>query len=368
MDVTLRPNPAARPTGADPGFLTDDLLDRAWRDPWGRATCRRIAAAWQPGTAFLDDDTLLAQLKHHVRAGALTVSAAAPAPGQGDPNRIRPNKPQRYPAMIEAFAKGKGNGAFPNIPREQVVLGLRIRTAKPGSIYQANTSLCGPSSLLYNLLLDDPDVYVRYVIDLYETGAAMLGKTKVKPGESCRNYNPTGREAPASEPAGGFGRPTTAVSKGITGIDWITTASLRDSDNDVFNYDDPSDKFAGITLPNNLAGWMEGLGYTSVTNETNIFFTKSPEVFDHAARLLRQGQRVCIFVNSRLVAGEEKVSHFYATPDHWVVLHDSDGLQKGTLAATFWTWARLVSVPLKGSMSADTFCGNFFGYVAGSPP
>ncbi|PZW47011.1 hypothetical protein C8P66_10749 [Humitalea rosea] len=343
MEIMLRP--ALGPIGAMPGAESDDLLDRAWRDPWTRADCRRVALGMMPGCGFVDDATLLDCLKFEVRRGRLTVSAASASSTQFAPPQP-PSKPRQSVLLIDAFEKGKGGGAFINITRAEVVAGLRERVKKPEGIDQGSTSLCGPSSLCYNLLLDDPDTYVRYVIDLYETGAAMLGKTKVKPGESCRSFKP----------------------KGIAPVDWIATASLRDSENLMFNYDDPSDAFGGITLPNNLAGWMEGLGYTSVTNETNVWFSKDPEDFDQAVRLLRQGQRVCIFVNSRIVDGQEKVSHFYSVPDHWIVLHASGGLAHGTLAATFWTWAQMIPVPKTGAMNADTFCGNFFGYVAGSPP
>lgn len=343
MEIMLRP--ALGPTGAMPGGVTDQLLEQAWRDPWARADCRRAAAGMVPGTGFLDDATLLDLLKLEVRRGRLAVSAAPAIATQfGAPQKR--SKARQSVLLIDAFEKSKAAGTFINITRAEVAAGLRERVKDPSVIYQGTTSLCGPSSLCYHLLLDDPDAYVRYVIDLYETGAAMLGKTKVKPGDSCRAFKP----------------------KGIAAVDWIATASLRDSENLMFNYDDPSDEFGGITLPNNLAGWMEGLGYTSVTNETNIWFSKDPDDFDQAVRLLRQGQRVCIFVNSRIVSGQEKVSHFYSVPDHWIVLHASGGLAHGTLAATFWTWAQLIPVPKTGAMNAESFCGNFFGYVAGSPP
>ncbi len=371
MSIVLQPGSidtiAAAATRAMPHSMADRLLEEAWADPWTRSLCRRSAEAALPGTASIDDDAMFDLIRHQIHCGVLSITGPAPTLAAPDAPKRRPAKATDTPRMLLALEAGRGNGAWPNIQRTEFALGLRRRVGRPSLIHQRDTSLCGPSSLCYNLLQYDVDAYVRYAIDLYETGAAMIGKTKVKPGESCRNYRPTGQEV--QPPPARLGGPSVAkTNTAITAVDWVTTASLRDSENLLFNYDDPSDEFGGITLPNNLATWMENLGYTGVSNETNVWFTKRPDAFQDAVRLRQQGQHVCIFNNARLVDGKETESHVYSVPDHWIVLDDSNGVFNGRLAARFWTWGSYIDVPKRGNMDAGTFCGNFFGYVAGTPP
>jgi len=250
-------------------------------------------------------------------------------------------------SRITEFATGKGTGAFPAISRADVITGLRERTNDPATIDQGRASLCGPASFLYCLLNDDPEVYVKYVIDLYNTGTAYIGTLKVSPGKDCRNYKP----------------------QGIAPIDWIALASLRDSENVFFDYEDTSDQFSGITLPMTLAGWFKAARYQDVKNETNVFFTKGGSDLDTYYALRLHQRKVCLFINADMLSStKNKGGGVTTTPNHWIVLESCTGRRNDRLTATVWTWGGYQVVPPTGTLTSDQFCGNFFGYVSGRYP
>ncbi len=241
--------------------------------------------------------------------------------------------------------------AFSKIDRLDFRLTLDARRANPGTINQSKASLCGPASLMYSLACDKSNVYAQYATDLFETGKANLGKLRVTPGADCRNYNPFGK---------------------ISAADWVTLASLRDSENAFFDYDEADDELAGITLPGQLADWFESVGYSEVSNETNLYFTKGEDDFREAADLLSRGYRVCLFVDLNGVDTANRrgpLRQVFTTANHWVVLKSVSLLSSSALKFTIYTWGNDThAVPKAGStMSMDHWLQNFYGYVAAKP-
>ena len=110
---------------------------------------------------------------------------------------------------------------------------------------------------MFGLARSSPDAYVEFAINLFETGAAKLGALDIKPGSDLKAYNP-----PRSS---------------IHPVDWMTAASIRDSENWFYDYQSVKDEVAGITMPGSLAAWFEKAGFLDVKNETNTFFIKNLE-------------------------------------------------------------------------------------------
>lgn len=265
-------------------------------------------------------------------------------------------------SLLAEFGLKKGPGAFSGVTRQAFTEGLRDRVALPDSVRQGGSSLCGPAALMRSLLLDNPELYVRYAISLFETGEAQLGKIHVAPSADCRACNP---------------------GKHISAVDWVTLASLRDSENDVFDYDDPSDQFAGITMPGELAGWFEKVGYVNVVNETDIYFSMSRREIDVAVHLRDAGQRVCLFVEASVIKKKSRGTSILSTPDHWVMLErslgtlphfgtswDQNGSNWGVIGdrvnLEIWSWGDTFSFTQddRNAFDSDDFSGRFYGYVA----
>ncbi len=246
-------------------------------------------------------------------------------------------------SLINTFANATGAGAFPNIRRADVVTGLNARVAQPWTQNQRTSSLCGPSAFLYCLLYDHTEIYVRYVIDLYNTGKAKIGSLDIKPSDKCRRYNPTS----------------------IAPVDWIALASLRDSENSVFDYSSVDDTASGITMPHSMAAWFNAAGYSHVENVTNVFFTKGRSDVDKVHHYATQGRRVCLFVNAAVVDYQKQDLGRTFSPNHWVVL-----LQQGAPVANdkvkikIYSWGDERQVPLATDMPVKGFCHGFYGYVS----
>ena len=244
---------------------------------------------------------------------------------------------------IAEFAAGSGTGTFPGIARADVITGLRERVANPTTQDTSNVNLCGPATLFYCVLNDNPDLYTQYVIDLYTTGRARLGTLEVRPGTDCRNCRPDRSQ--------------------IAPVDWIALASLRDSENTILDFDSVNDASAGITMPHSLASWLIACGYTQVRNETNVFITKGRSELDTVHQLRLQARRVCLFINANMLDTGRNANRSLH-PDHWVVLTSPAGIVNGNVSLQVYSWGQIYAVTPTGSLDVGHFTRNFYGFIA----
>ena len=142
--------------------------------------------------------------------------------------------------LVAMFTKERIEGKFhKKMFRSIVAKQLTERINNPHLIDQASASLCGPAALMYTLAHLKPDIYVQYVIDLYNKGQARLGTLEIKPSKDCRNYYPRDDRK-------------VKYKDQISECDWIALASLRDSENKILEYDSARDKTSGITFPGQI--------------------------------------------------------------------------------------------------------------------
>jgi hypothetical protein len=273
------------------------------------------------------------------------VRHARHAIGKCGPYRLTTARQQYAAEMVCNFFKGV-HKRFPNLDRNEVGAGMLMRIAHPGLLNQGDASLCGPTALMHGVASDNPGVYARFAIDLYEKGRAKLGRLMIEPGTDARNYSPNGK---------------------IPQVDWLTMASIRDSENWLFDYDDAEDEFAGITLPGELAHWFRKAGYTDVKNVTNVVFNKGTGTLDDADRLYAAGYRVCLFIGINMLK-DETDRKGSTTAEHWVVLRSRVARAGGNVRLTVFTWGTgNHEVPQTGILSLENFYRNFYGYVAAKP-
>jgi hypothetical protein len=145
----------------------------------------------------------------------------------------------------------------PDDPFDKRKIEAQIASRMSHSSYpnQGGTSLCGPASFFYCLQMDRPDVYKQAANELWLYGKTKINNLEIKPGEGCRHPKGTfyinGRER-------------------ISGLDWITLASLRDSENSIMSYDEVDDQVAGITMWGKLTEWFEKSGYMKVFSNVGL--------------------------------------------------------------------------------------------------
>jgi hypothetical protein len=245
--------------------------------------------------------------------------------------------------MVCDFLKMKGPTRWTNLDRDEIGIGMLLRIAKPSLLRQSDASLCGPTSLLFSILQDQQIQYARYAIDMYEKAHAHIGRIWVKPSPGIFRY----------------------VPRQIDPVDWLTMASLRDSENWFFDYDNAKKEFAGITLPGELADWFRKAGYSDVKADANLVRRqRGTDAMDEASRLFSSNYRVCLFISANMIDASDQTKSANL-PDHWVVLQSPIDRTGGNVKFTIFTWGDgSYQVPKGGPLSVDDFLLNFYGYVA----
>jgi hypothetical protein len=257
------------------------------------------------------------------------------------------SKSQLFAAnMVCDFLKMRNHTRWTNLDRDEVGIGILLRIAKPGILHQRNASLCGPSSLLFTLLLDQPIQYARYAIDMYEKGYAHIGRIFIKPSP----------------------RIFLAKLASIDPVDWITMASLRDSENWILDYQTASREFAGITLPGELADWFRRAGYSDVRQDANVLrHQRGTENMDEASRLFASGYRVCLFIGGDMIEADNQTNSA-TLPDHWVPLVSPIDRSGDHVKCTVHNWGDgATAIPQGKPLSLNDFLMNYYGYVAAHP-
>jgi hypothetical protein len=258
-------------------------------------------------------------------------------------------------ALVNQFQSQPGGGQYPKINRAALADGLVARINDPNLIDQRGTPLCGPSSLVRAVALDNPDAYAQAAIDLFTRGSARIGNMNVRPGKELRESAPEGNTNPA---------------------DWILIASIRDSDNWFFSTAGWfSSTIAGITRPGTMESWFRDAGYTDIINLTYLFAKPIPSVLamelQRASRLFQSGYKVVLFIDADVLAANTQDDIFSMHPDHWVALTSTivDGgiiNYEAPVSFSIYTWGRTMSVPVDAnrSLSKRAFLHKYYGFIA----
>ena len=240
--------------------------------------------------------------------------------------------------VIEEFEAKSGNGMFPNISRADVASGLRERVGQPETVDQGESSLCGPAALMFAILSKNPEEYAKYVTSLYDTGQGTLPTNLVvKPSHDCRHAAPGGK---------------------VSAVDWVSLASLRDSENSI-DYEDPSDQVAGITSPSMLSVWLKRTGFEARQNETNVFATKGKDNLEKASKFHDAGHTVCLLCKGDTL--KKITGSWYSVPSHWVVMVRAAKIDKEYVTLKVFSWGQFYEL----NMTHSTFFSTYFGFVCG---
>jgi hypothetical protein len=268
------------------------------------------------------------------------------AAGKG-PYQISSDRQSYAAGLICDFLERPGSSRFPALDRYEVGVGLLMRIANPGLIKQDQASLCGPAALLFSEAADNPAAYAKFAIDLYEKGKAKLNRLEIAPDEDVRNYRP-----PAT----------------MHHVDWLTMASIRDSENWFLDYDNADKEFAGITLPGELADWFRRAGYSKVEQDANLVASMGVTEIDDANRLYDDGYRICLFIGANILT-EKDQSKSSTTAEHWAVQRSRIDRSNGMVKLKVFTWGDGEYQIPHGTktLPVGNFLGNFYGYVAGKP-
>ncbi|MGJ0626238.1 hypothetical protein [Xenorhabdus bovienii] len=181
---------------------------------------------------------------------------------------------------------------------------IQDRIAKKTYPRQGWASLCGPASFFYSLQMDRPDIYEQAARELWKYGKTKIGKLEIKPGDGCRH------------PKGSFYYiDENREYKKISGLDWVTLASLRDSENMILSYDEVDDPTSGITAWWSLSDWFEKAGYEKVFSNVSLSRCNINDLVT-LSDYCRDGYRVATLISAGMLKNHEGES---SGKNHWIV-------------------------------------------------
>ncbi|MEJ5106995.1 hypothetical protein [Chryseobacterium sp. MYb328] len=237
------------------------------------------------------------------------------------------------------------------------------RRDKPYLADQNDTPTCGMAAILYILAKKDFEKYKNFVLTLHRTGIGICNNYKVDVDESKHllEMNPVTNTKYPSNP------------NKMPYADWIPFSCMRDKENEMKDFDGENDEvFDGSTLPRELSKLMSDvLNFTSVTDNTNVVFTKGALPWDgedsssrevaKMQELYLDGYTVCMLINANMLSN--KKSGVFTPIEHWIVF---EGVIGGTITPDVYdfevfTWGEIRKVIINPSV----FSTNFYGYVYG---
>lgn len=215
--------------------------------------------------------------------------------------------------------------------------------------YQGQISTCGPAAFFYCLLKDRPDIYAQAAWELWRYGKTKIGELEIAPGEGCRH------------PSGAF-YDNNGLSN-ISGLDWMTLAGLRDSENTIMSFDTIDSPFAGITLWQTLEEWFEKAGYEKIFSNVGITQVGVQGIRE-LNEYVTQGYKVITLISDGLLDGSKSN---LTVPTHWIVwdgsvTHDENGFVQLNL----FSWGQVKNW-IKSEQKLSFFINRFFGGMVFRP-
>ena len=191
--------------------------------------------------------------------------------------------------------------------KAQIEAGLQSRLNEPLP-NQRYTSLCGPAAYFFCLINLSPSRYKLAVKQLWETGQTKIGELGIKPSingsRRVKNYY------------------ALDGSPNIPPIDWITLASLRESENFTLKLNDPQQEVAGITTPMELERWFRKSGFhIAASYPIKMGGYDRDFISDINSKYAGPDYYVVTLISASLLdSGSSSGTNIF--PDHWIVWTD----------------------------------------------
>lgn len=253
----------------------------------------------------------------------------------GETKQIKITLPER-PFIAKEYPVGSPQDPF---EKNKIEADIQDRFSHLSYPSQSGASVCGPAVFFYCLQKDRPDVYAQAGRELWRYGKTRIGELEIKPGEGCRH------------PAGQF-------YNSISGLDWMTLAGLRDSENAVFSFNNLDSPIAGITMWQTLTKWFEKAGYEKVFSNVGITRAGIKGIRD-LNEYINKGYKVITLINDGLLNGS--LSDKFTLPTHWIVWEGpvTQG-DRGEIHLKLFSWGQ-VENQIKYGMDIQFFINRFFG-------
>lgn len=250
---------------------------------------------------------------------------------------------------IADFEASKVPGVWPNLDWRQIIFEMRSRLENPFLVNQGEQPLCGPATVIFELIRKQPVKYVEICRSLYQIGGFHTQSGKwIFPSNNLR------------ESGGDLKMPE---------VDWMLSATLRESENLLFPVaaDSPPliKNISGITKSWEIAGWVkEILGYQKIGYNNAYLFGDFPAL-QVAAEVLDGGGVAFALVTAQGLLVDELPLVPY--PTHWIAIlggikiEDTSGKPR-RIKFDYYSWGRKLRV----DVDAWRFQSYFWELVTGS--
>lgn len=183
------------------------------------------------------------------------------------------------------------------VTRKQVVDQLENRVTGNEWPSQQFTSLCGPAAFMFCLLEDRPDIYARFVIDLWRNGRAYMGSLDVQPSYRLRANTKLAVE-----------------TADIAEVDWMSLGGLRGFDG---AYSEPKNSTAASTHTLTLSKWFNAVGAQAIHDNSRILGRGNWSDLLEVSCFIDTSWVVMLVNASILPKARVRGGSFIA--DHWIV-------------------------------------------------
>ncbi|MBD2797254.1 hypothetical protein ID856_12000 [Xenorhabdus sp. 18] len=255
---------------------------------------------------------------------------------------LRMTIPER-PFIAKEYPIGHPHDPF---EKRKIESQIQDRLSKRTYPDQNGASLCGPAAFFYCLQIDRPDIYEQAARELWKYGKTKIGQLEIKPSEGCRH------------PKGTF---YNQYGERISGLDWLTLASLRDSENMIMSYDEVDDEVAGITMWRKLTEWFEKAGYEKVFSNISLMHSNK-EGIEELNNYIEQGYHVVSLISAGMLKNMKETSG----KNHWIVWKDKVKKHGNNVDITLFSWGE-VKPWVKINTSYDYFIEHTFGGLVFKP-
>lgn len=253
-----------------------------------------------------------------------------------------------------------------NVCRNKVADGQRGNVWVPRGVSQNSTNLCGVAAFIRQWIEDDPVGYAYLGIQLYENGAAYMGRgqyhgKEIRPSKELKNST-----IPFIDLKNGRGEE-------MNHADWIVMASIREAFNSVFNYSADEGIFAirAWNFPSEVVATFKAAGYVNIVNEA---YWTTPQGYDslkEASAKFQNKWRVVLLINADMLDDKELASgSFVTTANHWIGLQSAINMsytasEWRVSPFTVFTWGKDKQVPESlPHIPLAKLLRYYYGYIA----
>lgn len=248
--------------------------------------------------------------------------------------------------LLDEFRYSNITGVWPKIDKNQLIEDIRAIVANPLRVNQGRAPLCGPASVVYELVKKEPARYIRICRELYEKGSF---PTRSKTYSASSNLS------------------NSKLRIGITPANWILMTTIIEHVNLILNFDADSWDLAYGSHELFMKEWVKEILLYDRVDWTPTYTYGEFDALRQAKRAYDSGGVAFFTIHSALVGNPPPLVALAG--NHWVAyagnLYIDEGKwyvwDSGHVKFDCYTWGEIRTV----DTDEGTFEDYFFGVVTG---